>query len=510
MTQFGGIFVNHEILQKIQAIVMAPFATNDPYIAYSYSKNVDPILKGVPEVVVRPGSAEEIAEILKVANSERLKIIPRGGGCCEFGGSKPIGDGGMVLDLKRMAKILDINEDNMSVTVEAGISWGALNAELAKLGLYTGCMGPGSGMVASVGGGISHNSVGGGGCAKYGACTKQLLGLEVVLPTGEIIHTGAQANKFTKIPFGRYGNGPDLAGLFAGDNGIFGVKTKVTLQIFPRPQLANYKTFLLKGNTAQSGAKIMKQVRRAGIEVYDLMYLPDILTTVMAAQDVFKAWKNIKRLKGMVFYTVEANTDAELAEKCKSIDSIVTAEKGMEIGPEIADGNIAKWHYVEQGHWQLYHALWGVTPTSEPCTAECFAPIKDFPSILADLDGWEGAHKAEIDKITAIAGARPIVGSGPIMLLGENDVEITCGFTTYPHKEAREINLSLWQSIVEFVTQRGVQWYMMGDFCSQVFTTMGAYAPEYYALLRNLKKTLDPNTVLSPGKFNFFGEANDK
>ncbi len=93
------------------------------------------------------------------------------------------------------------------------------------------------------------------------------------------------------------------------------------------------------------------------------------------------------------------------------------------------------------------------------------------------------------------------------MLLGENNVEITCGFTTYPHKEAREINLSLWKSILEFVTERGVQWYMMGDFCSQVFSKMGAYAPEYYALLQNLKKMIDPNNILSPGKYNFFGEA---
>ncbi len=460
--------------------------------------------------MVRPCSAEEIAEILKVANVEKLKITPRGGGCCEFGGSKPIGNGGIVLDLKRMDKILEINEDNMSVTVEAGISWGALNAVLAKQGLYTGCMGPGSGTVASVGGGISHNSVGGGGCAKYGACTKQLLGLEVVLPTGKIIHTGAQANKFTKVPFGRFGNGPDLAGLFLGDNGIFGVKTKVTLQIFPRPKVANYKTFNMKGNTAQSAAKIMQQVRRAGIDVYDLMYLPEIVTMIYAAQDVFKPWKNIKRLKGIVFYTVEANSDTELAEKSKSLDNIIIAEKGTEIGPEIVDGNIAKWHYVEQGHWQLYHSLWGVTPTSKTCTAECFAPIKDFPSILTDLDTWEGEHKAEIDKINAIVGARPLVGSGPIMLLGENDVEITCGFTSYPHREARDLNLSLWQSVVELVTQRGVQWYMMGEFCSQIFTNMGAYTPEYYALLQCLKKTLDPNTVLCPGKFNFFGEADTK
>jgi FAD/FMN-containing dehydrogenase len=500
--------ISETVLKKLQGIVAEQFASDNKYIRYSYSANVDPVLRGVPDVVVRPGSAEEIAEILKVANDEGIKVTPRGGGCCEFGGSKPIGDGGVVLDLKRMAKILDINEDNMSVTVEAGISWGTLNAELAKQGLYTGCMGPGSGMVASVGGGISHNSVGGGGCAKYGACTKQLLGLEVALPTGELIQTGSLANKFNKVPFGRFGNGPDLAGLFCGDNGILGVKTKVMLQIFPRPPFANYKTFNLRGDTAKSGARIMQKVRRVGIDVYDLMYLPDIVTTVLSAQDVFKPWKNISRLKGMMFYTVEANSEPELAEKTKQLDTIMEEEKAQDIGPEISDGNIAKWHYVEQGHWQLYHPLWGVTVTSQPLTAECFSPIKAFPGILSDLDAWEGEHKDEMDQIAAVAGARPMVGSGPVMLLGESNVEITCGFTTYPHKELHDINLTLWRSILENVTRHGVQWYMMGDFCSRAFVEMGAYQPDYYSLLANVKKLLDPRNVLSPGKFKL-GEGGE-
>jgi len=139
--------------------------------------------------------------------------------------------------MKRMNKIINLDQDNLIVTVEAGISWGKLNEYLCHFGLYTGCMGPGSGMTAAVGGSISHHSVGGGGCAKYGACTNQLVSLEVVLPTGDIIETGSQANKYSKSPFNRFGNGPDLAGLFCGDNGIFGVKTQVSLQIFPRPPL---------------------------------------------------------------------------------------------------------------------------------------------------------------------------------------------------------------------------------------------------------------------------------
>ena len=251
------------ILEKLQKIVSDKYVTNDINIRHAYSRNTDLDLHGVPEYVIRPKDVKEISEILKVANEENIPIYQRGAGICEFGGSKPIGDVGIVLDMKRMDNIHNLDEDNLIVTVEAGISWGKVNEYLSQFGLYTGCMGPGSGMSASIGGGISHHSVGGGGCAKYGACTNQLVSLEVVLPTGDIIDTGSQANKYSKFPFNRFGNGPDLTGLFCGDQGIFGVKTKISLQVFPRPPFANYKTFLLPRKGKTIGRYTFKQKSRS-------------------------------------------------------------------------------------------------------------------------------------------------------------------------------------------------------------------------------------------------------
>ena len=144
-----------DIYQKLINIVKEKYISNDIYIRHAYSRNVDPVLHGVPDIVIRPKDAQEISEILKIANEENIPVIPRGAGICEFGGSKPIGDNGIVLDTKRMNNILDLDQENLIVTVEAGISWAKLNEELSQYGLYTGCMGPGSGMTASVGGGIS-------------------------------------------------------------------------------------------------------------------------------------------------------------------------------------------------------------------------------------------------------------------------------------------------------------------------------------------------------------------
>ncbi|GAB4329413.1 MAG: hypothetical protein Kow0069_36870 [Promethearchaeota archaeon] len=492
-----------EFLQKLERIVTPARASTSAHVRFAYSSNVDPVLEAVPDYVAVPRTTEEVAEILRAANEEDVPVYPRGGGCCEFGGSKPVGDGGLVLDLKRLDQLHDLDEEGLVVTVGAGMSWGQLDAYLEPHGLYTGCMGPGSGQTASIGGGISHHSVGGGGCAKYGACTKQLVSLEVVLPTGDVINTGSQASRFSERPFGRFGNGPDLAGLFTGGNGIFGVITKVSLQVFPRPEFAEYKTFALRGNTARVAAKVMTDVRRRGVDVYDLMYLPDILVLALRERDVVVPWKGVRNAnRGMIFYTVEGYTEAELAEKVRRLDEVMGKHKAKPLGPEVADGNVAKWHYVERGGWQLYHPLWGVTPTSHPLTAECFAPIAAFPKLLEELDSWEGEHSEDMDRIFSVAGSRPLVGSGPVLLLGENNVEVTCGFTTYPHAELRDVNLRLWRSVVRLVTRFGAQWYMMGDFCSRQFVEAGAYSPEYFALLCNLKRALDPRNILSRGKFH--------
>jgi glycolate oxidase len=494
-------------------IVSKKFISDNLYVRHAYSRNVDPILQGVPSIVIRPKDSQEVSEILKVANEENIPVIPRGGGDCEFGGSKPIGDGGIVLDMKRMDNILTLDQENLVVTVEAGISWGKLNEFLCRYGLYTGCMGPGSGMTASVGGGISHHSVGGGGCAKYGACTNQLVSLEVVLPTGDIINTGSQANKFSKTPFNRFGNGPDFAGLFCGDNGIFGVKTKVSLQVFPRPEFAAYKTFQLPRKEREVSASIMSEIRHKGIEVYDTMYIMDLIVRISTELGFMPLWENLKRKRGMIFYVIEANSEAELDANVKALDKIMEENKAEYLGPEISDGNIAKWHYTEQGHWQFYHNLWGMYPAMEPLTGECFCPINVYPKMLNDIDQWDMENDADMRKIFEITSTRPIAGSGPILLIDGNNVELTCGFTSFGkyydgkmYETIEELDNKLWKSFLERVTKQGVQWYMMGDYMSRLMVDIGAYSDEYYNMMKSVKKVLDPNMIISRGKFNFWGE----
>ncbi|GAH97457.1 unnamed protein product [marine sediment metagenome] len=219
----------------------------------AYSRNVDPAFPDRwADIIVRPQSTEEVSEIIKIANKYKIHMVPRGGGADLVGGS--VTEGGILLDLTRMNQILEINETDYYCEVECGITWGILVSELQKKGLTTGVLGPGSGYSATIGGGLS-NSTAGFGSTKYGLVPDICLGVEVVLPNpqGTILRTGAAANKYAK-PFCRYGVAPDFTGLFMGDVGTMGIKTKAFLKIFPlgnrNMHVAN-KDILPGGNSAR-------------------------------------------------------------------------------------------------------------------------------------------------------------------------------------------------------------------------------------------------------------------
>jgi hypothetical protein len=301
--------------------------------------------------------------------------------------------------------------------------------------------------------------------------------------------------------------------LFCGDNGIFGVKTKVSMQVFPKPAFAAYKSFQLPRKEREISAKIMSEIRQKGIDVYDVMYLMDLIVRLGCQEGFFPFWGALKKKRGIIFYTIEANSEGELNEKVKQLDKIMLNNKAEELGPEIPDGNIAKWHYAEQGHWQFYHNLWGIFPSMQPLSAECFSPINLYPEVLNDIDQWDMQHNEDMQKIFNITQVRPIAGSGPVVLVDGNNVEITCGFTSFwkyyngeIHEIIDETNFKLWKSLLERVTKHGVQWYMMGDYMSRFMVEIGAYSEDFYNFMKLLKKVLDPKMILSRGKYNFWGE----
>ena len=178
----------------------------------------------MPEVVVKPGSAAEVAAIMRLANRERIPVTPRGAGSGLSCGAVPV-YGGILLSLERMNRILEIDRQNMVAVVEPGVITNDINAAIQEYGLfYAGY--PMSVETCFIGGNVAENA-GGGRAIKYGVTGRYVLGLEVVLPTGEIVRLGSKRVKDV--------TGYDLIHLLVGSEGTLGIFTEITLKLLPLP-----------------------------------------------------------------------------------------------------------------------------------------------------------------------------------------------------------------------------------------------------------------------------------
>jgi glycolate oxidase len=215
--------MDQEIITKLSEIVGPEQCKTTTAELYTYSMDAG-IHKSMPDAVVRPGTAQEVSEIVKLANEHKFPVIPRGAGSALCGHSVAV-DGGVIIDLQRMDKIKEIRVEDLYVVTDPGVVCDDLNKALKKFGFWI--PGPSSSNVANVGGMVATNSSG-GKAIKYGATRDYVIGLEVVLPTGEIVNVGSRTIKNS--------GGYQFEKLFCGMEGTLGVITEITLRVIPLPQ----------------------------------------------------------------------------------------------------------------------------------------------------------------------------------------------------------------------------------------------------------------------------------
>lgn len=190
-----------------------------------YSYDATPNFQALPDAVVAPRSTEEVAEVVKVCNREKIPIVPRGSGTNLCAGTVPT-EGGIVLLFKHMNKILEVDEDNLTVTVQPGVITLDMIEAVEKKQLFYP-PDPSSMKISTIGGNINENSGGLRGL-KYGVTRDYVLALEAVLPNGDIIRTGGKLAKDVA--------GYDLTRLLVGAEGTLGVITEATLKLVPMPE----------------------------------------------------------------------------------------------------------------------------------------------------------------------------------------------------------------------------------------------------------------------------------
>ncbi len=202
-------------------------------------------------VVVFPRSTEDVVETVRIANSHLIPIIPAGGMTGLMGGARPVRDS-IILDMRGMNRILEVNVDDRSVYCEAGVTLEDLDRRLRTEGFMLG-HDPWTKPYATVGGAISTNGMG-YTAAAYGSIRRQVLGLEAVLPDASIIRTRAVEDTST---------GPSVVQLFIGSEGVLGVITKAVLRVYPIPEATVFKGFSF--DSFDKGFKAIQQLFRSRV-----------------------------------------------------------------------------------------------------------------------------------------------------------------------------------------------------------------------------------------------------
>ena len=216
--------VKSEILSELISITGKDNILTSTEDLYSYSYDGTTTWSHIPDLVVMPTTAQQVSQILRLANKHTIPVTARGGGTNVSGGSIPI-EGGIVLGMTKMNNILDINKTNMTATVEPGVVLQDFNVAVAKENLFYP-PDPQSFYGCTMGGTVAENA-GGPQCIKYGVTKQYVLGLEVALANGEIMKLGGVTVK-NRV-------GYDLMMLFTGSEGTLGIITEITVRLLPMP-----------------------------------------------------------------------------------------------------------------------------------------------------------------------------------------------------------------------------------------------------------------------------------
>ena len=228
------------VVESLQAAIGAAHVITDEVQRKLLSTDLSYLPGEIAEIVVVPGNADELAACVGIAADAGMPVVPRGGGMSYTRGYQPERPHSMLVDMRRMNRVLEINTTDMYVTVETGCTWKELYEALMDKGVRTPYFGPLSGMYATVGGAISQNSLF-LGSGQYNTVAESVIGLKVALADGTLLQTGSAAHKNGQ-PFYRH-FGPDLTGIFTADTGAFGVKAEATLRLLEAPEVTLFMSF---------------------------------------------------------------------------------------------------------------------------------------------------------------------------------------------------------------------------------------------------------------------------
>ncbi len=429
-------------------------------VSFSYDSSG---LNHRPEAALWVQTTEQVVAILKLANTHKIPVTTRGAGTSLTGSAVPW-QGGLVMDMSRMNKILAISIEDRQVKVQPGVVFDDLNHKLADTGFFFP-PNPASGKVATIGGNVATNAGGVKG-AKYGTTRDYVLDLEVVLADGSILHTGAKTMKCV--------SGYDLTRLFVGSEGTLGVVTEISLKIDPQPK-ASVTCTATFDSLPQAGTAV-SAIMRSGIvpSVLELMDSSS-LQAVNQATDL-----DLPEVAAMLLVETDGYTQQDV-------------DWQMEIVIEALSNNgaiqIAKARTMEEAEklWAARKAIYGViTRLNYNVLAEdIVVPISKVADMLAAITAMS---KRSGILIATVAHA----GDGNIhpqfVYDGTNPEEV---------KKVKQVEAELYELTIEL---GGTLTGEHGVGMSKASYMGLEHDAVFMKVMNGLKDLFDPNAILNPGK----------
>jgi len=455
--------ISASIAEELRSIVGDEWFLDTPedLATYSYDGFLPEYL---PDGVIIPGNTDEISKIMKVANREKINIVPRGAGT-NICGSSVAREGGIIMAFHRMNKILEIDPEDMCAVVQPGVVNADLQREVASYGLMYP-PDPASMFVSTIGGNVALNAGGPRG-VKYGVTRDYLLGLEVVLPSGDVINTGGKTLKNV--------SGFDLTRLMCGSEGTLGIITQIIVRLVPLPPAK--ATLQAIFSSLDDAAITVSAIIGSGIvpttlELMDRVVL-DVIRDYGGAEFSDKA-------DALLLIEVDGE-EVLVEEQGKRIESFCKERGAIEV-------QRAKTPQDADRLWQARRTAFGAVASLRPnCIVEdATVPVRKLPEMLKKI--VDLADKYQL-KIGVLAHA----GDGNLHPLIMTDLR--------DKDEMARVDKALDEMYEEAIAMGGTLSGEHGIGIAKDRFMPLQFNRSAIEIMRGIKRVFDPNNILNPGSF---------
>jgi glycolate oxidase len=455
--------ISAAVLKKIKETVGPGnyLDSQEDRIAYSYDGT--PLFRQLPDAIVVPQSVGHISEVLKLANEERFAVVPRGSGSGLSGGSIPVEESVVIL-MNHWNKILEIDKENLTAWVEPGVITGQIHSAVESIGLFYP-PDPGSSAICTIGGNVAENAGGLRGL-KYGVTKNYVMGMEVVLPSGEVVRTGGKSVKDVA--------GYSLKDYLIGSEGTLGIFTKILLKLVPKPESS--RTMLAYFGTTSDAAETVSAIIAARIIPATLEFLD--ATTIKAVEDYAHIGLPTN-IESLLLMEVDGRP-AIVEEDAAMIIGICKTHRALEI--KIAQ-NEQEALNLKAARRTAFSALARVRPTT----------------ILEDITVPRSEVAPMLGRIHDIARKRNVM-FGNFGHAGDGNLHPTC-LTDERNSEEIDRAHAAFEEMFSVAIQFGGT--ITGEhgvgLAKKEFLPQAVGLPAV-EMMKRIKASVDPNNVLNPGK----------